>query len=230
MTVFLIIFCFQSVYSADCVDMYQSKDHIQVQQLKTIDGHCLISVVPKNAYVDLVYRSYVFSSQGSLLVFNSFGEGNNENELTGAKEFYFFPRLDKSQSFSWVKIANKDYLDLQTNHQFNVLIDARTGLIDSVANANVKIDPEIKPNNQGGVRIKPQAGLIYELPFTKGYAPSSRPRIQGVFWDAFGEACVVKVSELFNKDSNGESYFKMNDNALKQFLKIKCPKIDVGFL
>lgn len=228
----LLIFSFNKVFSnelADCPDLYQLKGEIQVQQLKTSNGFCLLSIVPKKAYVDLIYRSYVFSDKGSLLVFNSFGDGDNEAELTGAKEFYFFPRLVKDQLFSWISSSKTDYLNVQTNHYFNMLIDAETGLISAVDKAEVQIDPNIRPDNQGGVRIKPQAGLIYELPFTKGRAPSSQPNVRGVFADSAGQNCVVKVSELFSKDASGEVYFKMTDYALKQFLMIKCPKLNVGY-
>ncbi len=231
-----IVLCLQTAHSSDCVDLYQSKRNIQVQQIKSIDDICFLSVSPKNAYIDLVYRSYVFSDRGSLLVFNSFGDGDspsyNENELTGAKEFYFFPRLQKSQSFSWDSdvASNKDYLKIDSNHYFNMKIDTETGLIASVDQADIKIDAEVRPDNQGGVRISPKSGLIYELPFTKGQAPSSQPSIRGVFIDSDGVKCKVKVGELFNKDSNGETYFKMNDHVLKQFLKVKCPKLDVGYM
>ncbi len=228
----LIIFSFNwatSNESANCPDLYQSKGQIQVQQLKTADGFCLLSIVPKKAYVDLIYRSYVFSDKGSLFVFNSFGDGDNENELTGAKEFYFFPRMMKDQIFSWINDSKNEYLNIQTNHYFNMLIDTETGLISAVDKAEAQIDPEIRPDNEGGVRIKPKAGLIYELPFTKGQAPSSRPNTRGVFTDANGQKCTVKVSELFSKDSSGEVYLKMTDYALKQFLMIKCPKLNVGY-
>ena len=214
---------------ANCPDLYQSKGQIQVQQLKTTNGFCLLSIVPQKAYVDLIYRSYVFSDKGSLLVFNSFGDGDNEAELTGAKEFYFFPRLQKDQFFSWIVNSNTEYLNVQTNHFFNMLIDVDTGLISNVDKAQIQIDSEIRPDNEAGVRINPQAGLIYELPFIKGRAPSSQPNVRGVFTDANGQNCAVKVSELFNKDSSGEVYFKMTDYALKQFLMIKCPKLNVGY-
>ena len=227
----MTLFYLQNAVSADCIDLYQSKGQIQVQQFKSAGTICFLSVSPKNAYVDLVYRSYVFSNQGSLLVFNSFGDGGNENELTGAKEFYFFPRLQQQQNFSWVTETelNNDFLKIESNHQFNIKINAETGLISSVDQAVVQVTPEVRPDNQGGVRIWPKSGLIYELPFTKGRAPSSQRNIRGVFTDAKGFACAVKVGELFNKDSSGETYFKMNDYALKQFLKIKCPKLNVGY-
>ena len=225
------LFCLQSVCSANCVDLYKSKGQIQVQQIKSVDSLCFLSVSPKNAYVDLIYRSYVFSNRGSLLVFNSFGDGDNENELTGAKEFYFFPRLEKQQTFSWMTDTEfkKDYLKIESNHHFNVKIDTENGLITSVDQAILEIDPAINPDNQGGVRMSPKSGLIYELPFTMGRAPSSQPNVRGVFIDSKGGLCTVKVSELFNKDSSGETYFKMSDLALKQFLKIKCPKLNVGY-
>ncbi len=232
----LIIICFQTALSSDCVDLYQSKRNIQVQQIKSVDEICFLSVIPKNAYIDLVYRSYVFSNRGSLLVFNSFGDGDsagdNEDELTGAKEFYFFPRLQKPQIFSWESdmTPNKDYLKIESNHYFTLKIDAETGLIVSVDQANIKIDPEVRPDNQGGVRISPKSGLIYELPFTKGVAPSSQPNIRGVFLDSSGSKCEIKAGDLFSKDSNGEIYFKMSDYALKQFLKIKCPKLNVEYM
>ncbi len=225
----LIILSLQTALSVECIDLYQSKEQIQVQQLKTRDDFCLLSVLPRNAYIDLIYRSYVFSSKGSLLVFNSFGEGPDENEVTGAKEFYFFPRLNKNQFFEWVKTEKNEFLSIQTNHYFNILINARSGLINSISHAKILIDPEVRPDNQGGVRIKPLTGLIYELPFIKGRAPSSQPKTRGVFTDANGQSCAVKVSELFNKDSSGEVYFKMTDYALKQFLKIKCPKLNAGY-
>src|SRR3989338_6814810 len=55
-------------------------------------GKCYVSI-GSMLVTDLIYKAYGFFSDGMLMVFNSYGDGEDSNpNLTSAREFYFFPR------------------------------------------------------------------------------------------------------------------------------------------
>ena len=55
-------------------------------------GKCYVSIDPMST-PHLVYRGYSIFSDGLLMVFSSYGDGQESNpNLTSAREFYFFPR------------------------------------------------------------------------------------------------------------------------------------------
>src|SRR5579862_7388677 len=53
-------------------------------------GNCFVSIHPMAA--GMVYRDYAFFGDGMLMVFNSYGDGDGNPNLTSAREYYFFPR------------------------------------------------------------------------------------------------------------------------------------------
>lgn len=202
-------------------EIYQ-QDNLQLQkgwfpQSKT----CFISIHHRYSK-GLVYRDYMFTTDGSLMVFNSFGYGS-ESSTTGAREFYFFPR--QKDRFNYTTFADKNYLIVEFNNGDDIVISTEKVVPIKMNKAEIAIASDINPQNNGGVEINNYQGLLLDLGFTMGTAPSYVPNKTAIFKDIKGKTCSVKVKEIF-RFSDDESFFKFDtDSELAKFLKVRCPNL-----
>ena len=73
-----------------CRDVFQTHGKMKfARQFFTNPDACFLSVNPDYS-PDLIYRNFIFRETGKLLVFNSYGPGD-QSIMTGARVFYFFP-------------------------------------------------------------------------------------------------------------------------------------------
>ncbi len=188
-------------------------------------GTCYISI-GSMLVTDLIYRSYSFFSDGLMMVFNSYGDGEDNNpNLTSAREFYFFPRsgamaLEMDKTAGTVSVVMTD--------GGRVVIDPTTSQIASLQRGSVTVSPRIDPAERGGVEITSYAGLMLDAGFRMGESPSGRPNADSTFRDAQGHLCKVRNSELFAY-AGGEHAFKYTDAQLSAWLRTRCPNITPGF-
>ncbi len=207
--------------SAVCPERIERQGSIQVHQQLTPKGSCYVSVGNFKAK-DGIYRSFLFTSDGSLMVFNSYGWGTDATS-TGAREFYFFPRLNLVPEFAWNPELRKLQVMATSGAVFN--FDYEDVRLSSVSNAQVKEIPEVRPDNQGGVDITQYVGLLLDGGFRLGKAPTSVSSAQSSFTDAYGVSCKVRNNTLFKYTSSGDVMFKYSDAELKTFLKKACSKL-----
>ncbi|MFN3454706.1 MAG: hypothetical protein ACK41T_07055 [Pseudobdellovibrio sp.] len=206
-----------------CDAKYEIVRESQIQQLQTQERDaCFITIDNRNNYQTMTYRSYLASNEGSLFLFVSYGRGVDYGNY-GAKEFYFFPRNVKEQTYVVSSDALK--IDVLGSVNFDFTFDSISSQLVSVTNANLVVDPKISPDNDGGVFITPKKGLVYELPFVVGNAPSVVFSAYGTFKDAYGNKCKVQVGKMFRPVRNGDSEFRHTDAQLKKYLKTNCPAI-----
>lgn len=188
-------------------------------------GKCYVSL-GSMLVTDLVYRSYSFFSDGMLMVFNSYGDGEDNNpNLTSAREFFFFPRagalaLEMNAGAGTVTVVMSD--------GGRVVIDPATSQIASLDRGSVVVAPRIDPADRGGVEITSYAGLLLDAGFRMGESPSGRPNADSTFRDAQGHLCKVKNNEIFSY-AGGEHEFKFTDAQLSAWLRTRCPNITPGF-
>jgi len=188
-------------------------------------GKCYVSI-GSMLVTDLIYRSYGFFSNGLLMVFNSYGDGEDNNpNLTSAREFYFFPRtgalsLEMDKTAGTVSVVMAD--------GGRVTINPETSQIAAFDRGSVLVAPRIDPADRGGVEITSYAGLMLDAGFRMGESPAGRPKADSTFRDAQGHLCTVKNTEVFAY-ANGDHELKHTDAELKAFLKGRCPNITPGF-
>lgn len=188
-------------------------------------GKCYVSIGSMST-TNLIYRAYSFFSNGLLMVFSSYGDGEDSNpNLTSAREFYFFPRtgalsLDMNPGAGTVSVVMAD--------GGRVRIDPATAQLASLERGSVTVSPRIDPADRGGVEITSYAGLMLDAGFRMGESPSGRPKADSAFRDAFGHLCTVKNTEIFAY-ANGDHELKFTDAQLSAFLKTRCPNITPGF-
>ncbi len=188
-------------------------------------GKCYVSIGSMLS-TNLIYRSYGFFSDGMLMVFNSYGDGEDTNSnLTSAREFYFFPRtgamaLEMDKTAGTVSVVMSD--------GGRVHIDPATAQIQSLERGSVTVSPRVDPVDRGGVEIVSYAGLMLDGGFRMGESPTGRPNADSTFRDAQGHLCAVKNNELFAY-AGGDHSFKFSDAQLKAWLRTRCPNLTPGF-
>lgn len=188
-------------------------------------GKCYVSIGPMST-PHLVYRGYVFFSDGLLMVFSSYGDGSDSNpNLTSAREFYFFPRtgalelaMDKTAGTVSVRMSDGG----------RVHFYPATAQIKSFDRGSVTVSPSVDPAERGGVEITSYVGLVLDAGFRMGESPAGRPDADSTFRDAQGHLCTVKNRELFAY-ANGEHAFKFADAELSAWLKTRCPGLSADF-
>lgn len=188
-------------------------------------GKCFVSISSMLS-THLIYRSYGFFNNGLLMVFNSYGDGEDNNpNLTSAREFYFFPRtgalaLEMDKQAGTVSVVMSD--------GGRVHIDPATAQIRSFARGSVTVSPRIDPADRGGVEITSYTGLMLDAGFRMGESPAGRPNADSTFRDALGRLCTVKNNELFAY-ANGDHELKYTDAQLSAWLRTRCPVLTLSF-
>ena len=206
-----------------CPYTVERRDEIQFQQLWSEDSQsCYFSVSPRDAYVDLIYRDYLFSSSGLFMVFNSYGPGD-EAKTTAAREFYMFPRTASTFKAQW----DDENRELKVTHVTgdHFVFNYKRANLKSITRANITVAPDIVLANRGGIEITNFQGLILDGGFKQGSAPTGNSNGTSVFKDATGKTCSVKNAEVFKYNSQGDVIFRFNDASLKAFLKNRCSSL-----
>ncbi len=185
---------------------------------------CFVSIHPNNA-VNLVYRDYTFYNSGLLMVFSSYGPGDDIGRLTSAREFYLFPRLD----------APRLEMDPAAGTVSVVASDGRRFTFDpataqvATLDGDVSVDPLVDPAVRGGVAITRYAGLLLDAGYRQGGQPTGRRNGDSTFRSPHGQLCAVKNAEIFDYTPDGEHRLKFDDAALKAWLATRCPALSVGY-
>jgi hypothetical protein len=182
-------------------------------------GICYISVRqwwPK----DLVYRSYMFGSDGMVMVFNSFGDGPSSTH-TGASEFYFFP-LRQVPTY---EIEGDQLTVIQADGR-RVLINTEYAEPEQMSDALIEVDPQVIPSNGGGLQIREhRGGLRLEMGFRLGMNPSFYMDRMSDLVDERGERCRVRNGTLFVKKGDESILRFPTESELRRHLARACPRL-----
>lgn len=215
--------CVNQASAADmtsCPDKVERRGSIQIQQYLTGSNVCFFSV-GNHKTMGGVYRNYLFTSDGELMIFNSYGWGDDSSS-TGAREFFFFPR-SSSISYNWNDESRQLEVTAVSGDQF--FFDYDEAQLTSMSKGQVQIASEVRKDNKGGVEILNYQGLLMDGGFKVGSAPTTSRNATSTFKDATGGTCTLKNSALFTYESNGNLFFKYSDSELPVFLKRVCAKL-----
>lgn len=207
--------------SGACPDILEKRGSIQLQQMVTNDGICFLSVGNFKSS-GLVYRNYLFTSDGNLMVFNSFGWGDDSGS-TGARDFYMFPRRLTKATYQWNDEAR--HLEVTDVTGGKLYFDYENAELVRMDKGQVTVDPKVHPNNKGGVEIRSYRGLLLDIGWAVGRSPTQNPSGWAVFRDQQGQSCRVQNREIFRYGSDGDVFFRYSDGALARYLAKTCPKI-----
>lgn len=224
--VFLTL-CLNSITFAgdkECTEFHKPSGAFHVYRFPSQDGHCFLSADPQNM-PDLVYRSYLLTDEGILMVFNSIDK-EAYGVSDGARVFHFFPRT-QMPSLSYDENSN---VILQTsNPEISLILSRQEAKIVGMSGGQVIEDPKVNPNNNGGVEFKNVKGLYLDSGYTSLADPTANPSRNSTFVDSKQNKCTVKNKDLFSYDSDGDPNFKFTDAQLKTWLAKNCPKLNLNF-
>lgn len=227
MKLFVILLSFGFLSSAhaaipaSCVDKYEIFDALQVQLLPGKSA-CYLTVHPRDSYKTLIYRDWLFDSEGIFMVFNSYGPGE-ASDKTGAREYRFFPRRTGDMSYHHDAATNKLSVTSASGKVF--VFDTKKGVLVSVSGSKMTQDFEVNPHNKGGIEVVSSDGLMMDGGFSIGQSPSQEPQGKLTFKDAQGHQCQLSNADVHRYGSDGDVFFKYDDAQLRSFLKQRCPAL-----
>lgn len=205
----------------ECTEILQSYGNVNVHRMMNSSKDCWISITPLKTDEPLKYRSYLVSSNGLLMVFNSFGEGS-EDQTTGAREFYFFPRKNKVLD-PIPNEKNKTLAVKMTNDQV-LTFSTVTGQLVSLSQAVVSVDRKVHPSNKGGVQIKNnQAGIFLDCGFELGTSPTQDPYSTCSFIDSKNKSCTIMNHRIFNYE-DGENRPRSDEELARVYERFCAAK------
>lgn len=202
----------------DCKYQVTHRSNLQFSQRYQKDiAECWFSIQPMNGYVDLKYRSYLVTSSGMLLVFNSFGAGSNE-KTTGARQYFFFPR----ETFVAGGISlSDDVLLVRVNSKLTLQFETKNLYPLNTENISIKNDTLISPKNAGGVEVLRYNGVYLDTGFMMGNSPNQIQTVKSMFKNQFGEKCSVLNSVIFDYKKSDPTL--LHDVLLKKIVAAQCP-------
>lgn len=179
-------------------------------------SQCWISIDNMDGYKKLIYRSYLVTSDGLLMVFNSYGSGPNSS-YTGARMFYFFPR----EIFTNEVALENNLVSVRLNSKLKFQFQTKVLNLVNQDNFKIKTDPKINRNNKGGVEVVQYQGVFLDVGFSMGKSPTDNPAGKSVFKNQFGQSCEVLNKQIF--DYKGDDNYLHGDNVLKADIERICP-------
>lgn len=202
----------------DCPYQITHRDNLQFSmQYQSDRAECWHSIHPMNGYEDLVYRSYLVSSDGMLFVFNSYGKGS-DTKSTGARTYYFFPR-EIYEPASVTLASNQVSVKINSKLSF----DFESKNLYPLNNANIvfKNYTSINPKNAGGVEVLRYNGVYLDTGFMMGKPANSVPTLKSMFKNQFGQKCSIVNQSIFDY-KNGDAILK-SDSVLHRIVAAQCP-------
>lgn len=216
----------QAKAPAACTELYKAFGPWRFHRYETQSEpkDCFMSALSVEV-PGLLYRSFLFTGHGELMVFNSYDGNVDSAASTGARVFYFFPRnqIPDIEDVGNIVFMKGAFAGLSLS------IDYKTNTVVGFNGIEATIDPKVTPENQGGVEIKKSPTLWLDIGFSQGHDPTADHNRTAVFHDLNGKTCQVKNSEIFTYLADGDNTFKYSDAGLKQFLKSRCPALTVNW-
>ncbi len=225
------IFFVSSAFGEPCPEIKGRTGNSLYHQL-TMKEKCSFSLYPHSVIIpDMIYRSYTFSDDGMIMIFNSLGYGP-DSEDTGARTYFIFPRVKKFKFR-----AQKAQLDFRNGIIWN--FDATIARIKNATKLIIEEDHDVNHGNAGGVDIKVTRGILLDAGWSFGSPSHMKPELKSIFSDSKQLKCEVLNADIFKYtyvESGGEmvvddALFKFKEESdLAVFLKQNCPLLDLSDL
>jgi hypothetical protein len=205
-------------------------------------GGCSLTIGPANP--EKIYRTYTFKSDGLIQIEDVYGNNpKNDNESTGTTVFYVFPRSGRPTASllnvidpathnrineMQVKLSSGDAIIYSSGQQRTpTTAPVLPLMINGEGGIDVTEDPVISAKNNGGIKIRPNAGstsIVLDCGYKHGNKPSVlNPLGSCTFMDSGNHSCSVSNSVLFKRDKYGAELAYKRDRDLFAYLKLHCP-------
>lgn len=205
-----------------CPEKLESFENIQIQQSLSSDGKtCYFSVHPRDAFETMIYRDYLLTSDGLLMVFNSY-DSTEESLASGAREFYFLGQV--FSEFQW--FTEEGLMKVRGLGGLTYAFDLTSAQLKTLTGAQLKLAAEVSPTNKGGLEVESFAGIWIDASFRLGGSPAMSSTATSQIRNGNSETCRAPNSSLFQY-IDGNAYVR-NLTELKKNTRIVCPKFDWG--
>ncbi|MFN8944540.1 MAG: hypothetical protein ACK5WZ_07950, partial [Pseudobdellovibrionaceae bacterium] len=118
---------------------------------------------------------------------------------------------------------SKGIIRIDLTKQITFLFSAKDGQPVQISNAEMKIDPSINPNNQGGLEILNSSVVYIDGGFSLGKSPTTIDKNNSSIKKQT-RSCEILNRELFD-NSNGDAILRYKNAEFDTFVANKCPKI-----
>jgi hypothetical protein len=213
----------EPVLKEECTDFAKNLGSFRYHRFLDRENKCWLSALPTRV-TNLVYRSYLYTSEGYLMVFNSIDK-EEYGVSDGARSFLFFPRNEIPTA---ADIGDLVYFKSGTKG-VELILDTQEARIVGMVGGTVKEDRKVYPGNNGGVEFSNVQALILDGGWKAYGDPFGEMNRQSTFIDPKGNRCVVRNREVFKLDSDEDPRFRFTDVQLKTFLANRCPKLELPF-
>lgn len=218
----LSFFIAQSVYADyvndTCKQDYQKFDDTDLQVGRFgSEGTCFVSV-HYNPNFELRYRDFLMTNEGLLMVFNSFGVGD-EASTTGAREFFFPSKVKTNTSVSF----KNGIISVVLTDDVTITFSSKTGKILKMTNMNFSLASKVVPSNKGGLEISNSKVVYVDGGFTLGKSPTTVDAGKS-YIKKLTQSCQLVNRELFD-NSNGEAILRFKNKEFDAFVAQRCPNI-----
>ena len=204
-----------SNFQNPCLPHSQSLEGIRIQTGAFSDQECFISV-SETKWRGMIYRNFLFTSKGEILVFNSFGDGPSSTD-TGARAFYLRPfRAELEWRFNEV-----NDLEIRLPSGEIARFDSLSADWVELTNGRVHVEREVSRANHGGVEISYDNGFQLDSGFRFGGHPSSRMDNK-MLVSYEGITCVVENKEVFNRVGDEHDWNYPDDNEFTAWFQRRC--------
>lgn len=190
-------------------------ENLQVSQQVSGDKKtCYLGLTPRDGFETLIYRDYLFTSDGLLMVFNSLAPEETSTSH-GAREFFLFPQDFKG--FQWR--VEEGFLVIEGFQDRVIKFDLKTAQIVSMAGASVQVDPKVNSGNQGGVEILSSDFLFVDAGFKIGNSPSADRSRSSVIKNSKGQSCRLRNSQVFDYLADEDASLKPKEALQRNVLR-----------
>ncbi len=186
--------------------------------------NCFVYVTPVDKR-DLVFRSYVFSSDGAFQIFESYGRGS-EQTRTGIRS-YFFPSLRGNPHVNLVSIENQTLLQVASPSGIRFKFDPSKSRMSAIDGADFVEFDDVDPGHEGGIEIFGANRLWIDSGYARGHAPYEDLDSSSWVIDRNDKRCSILNRQLFVK--NQREVKLLSPNELRRSISSLCPHLHVDF-
>lgn len=203
-----------------CPDRLLGFENIQIQQTLSRDRErCYLSIHPRNAYETLVYRDFLLTNDGMLMVFNSYGEEGANSD--GAREFFFL--ANEFKGFQWN--VQGDSLILTGFSDKIIKISLKTAQMTEISGSEIKVADKVLPNNRGGLEILNANFLFIDAGFKMGDSPSNSKSSRSVVKNSKQQSCTLKNTQVY--DYTEDSSYLKTLGQLQSVVQATCKGFEI---
>lgn len=201
-----------------CHSNVEYLENMRIQTGQFSSNNCYVSISPRKT-AGMFYRTYLFTSTGKFLIFNSFGSGPSKTH-SGAREYNFFKR-DHNLGYQILDTT----VDLSLPNGDTLVFNKELALPVSVGRGVLEYDPVVTPENNGGVEIFNYKGLLMDFGFQMGMSPSWYLNRKVKIIDEQSNTCSIVNSEILYKKNSDIHWKYSSDASLFKYLKKRCTTI-----